>query len=70
MGGGKRSHSESGKSSRSSKRNHSDNDIVSAIRDFSNSSMRSELARQKLPFMEKEDQRAMQRIQFLEKEDQ
>ena len=45
------------------KRKRNENEIATAIRDFSHANMRSELAKQKLRFMEKEDQRQ-------EKEDQ
>ena len=42
------------------KKKRGNNDIVEAIREFKNSSMDSELARQKLIFMEKEENRRQQ----------
>ena len=39
------------------KRKRSGNDVAEAIRDFSSTAMRSELAKQRLFYMEKEDNR-------------
>jgi hypothetical protein len=56
-------------SSSSKKRKRGESDIALAIRDFSNSKMSAEPAKQKLQFMQKEDARPEQKSLFMQKED-